>query len=64
MIINLSLTLPDEVSAAEVAAYLREMANSAAEQIEQSLISVPEIDEIIYIDAYSDDREAQLFRSE
>lgn len=63
MIINLSIELPDEVSKAEVAAYLREQADNTAGQLEQNIIDLPEIDEPIMMDC-GDDREAILFRSE
>lgn len=64
MQLNLSITLPDEVSPGEVAAYLVEMAESTAGQLEQGLIPVPEIDETIHIDAYSVDRSALIYRNE
>jgi hypothetical protein len=63
MELSLLLTLPDEVSPGEAAAYLMEMAESAAGQLEQAIIALPEVDEQIHIDAYSEDRSALLFRS-
>lgn len=63
MIFNLSIELPDETPAPEVAAYLRAQADNAAGQIEQSIIALPEVDEMMLMDI-TEEREAQFFRSE
>jgi hypothetical protein len=61
--INLSIELPDDVTAKTVAAYLLQCAQDAAGQLEESIINIPEIDEQIMIDM-QDDCECILFRSE
>lgn len=63
MILNLTLILPDEMPAREVAAYLLEQAESAAGQLEHEIIALPAIDENIFI-AVEDGREAFFWRSE
>jgi len=63
MILNLSITLPDETSASEAAAYLLEQAENTAGQLTQKIIALPDVDESIYM-AIEGDREATFFRSE
>lgn len=63
MILSFTMELPDSMSDVEVAGYLREHANSAADQLEGGIIPIPKVDETIHFDV-QDDRVAMLFRSE
>jgi aspartate/methionine/tyrosine aminotransferase len=68
MVINLSITMPDDSTADQIAQYLREQADNASNHLEYEVIKVPSIDESILIDYRQVDfkvtHEAQLFRSE
>lgn len=63
MKIHLDFELPDDASITEIVAYLREVSDSAAGQLELGIIPVPEVDERTMID-FQDDREANFWRSE
>ncbi len=62
MIISITVKVPDEISARDLAAHIQESCEAASGQLEFSVIDIPAVDEsILLIDG---ECSAELFRSE